>query len=220
MSDGALYGISELAVATGQRRDTLSQWYRRGKLPPPAARLAMGPVWMGPAIEAWIQGHRRSGWDGAELQAEAPSGDTPPPGAPGPPEAPAVPDQDRSAMAAHEQQRIADSLRRLGFGSAVVAQVVDELVARLTDPALRVSGNLGQWCVERATELSNEIAGSRRSPTSPGPEAEDGEELCPHGDGWLSCPACVAAGEELRRRGLRAMWAALGQRSPDAQDGV
>lgn len=219
MTNGALYGITELAVATGQRRDTLSQWYRRGKLPEPAARLAMGPVWMGPSIEAWIQGHRRPGRDGADLEVESGSGHTPEAGVPGQSEVPAVAGQNHSVVVAHEQHRIADALHRLGFGSAIVAQVVDELVARLNDPALRVSGSLGQWCVERATELSNEIAGSRQWPTSPGPDADDSEELCPHGEGWLSCPTCVAAGEDLRRRGLRAIWAALGRR-PDVEDGV
>ena len=50
-----LYGFAELARVTGVRPGTLRQWHRRGKLPPPLATLAMGPVWGGKVIEEWIK---------------------------------------------------------------------------------------------------------------------------------------------------------------------
>jgi hypothetical protein len=51
------YGIAELARATGQRRQTVAQQYRRGSLPPPAAVLDMGPLWVstGPDVAEWIE---------------------------------------------------------------------------------------------------------------------------------------------------------------------
>lgn len=50
-----LYGIAEIADAIGEYRQTVAQWHKRGKLPPPTARLRMGPVWTGAAIERWIR---------------------------------------------------------------------------------------------------------------------------------------------------------------------
>lgn len=53
-----LYGIAEIADATGQRRQTVAQWYARGKLPEPTARLAMGPVWTGRDLASWLRSRR------------------------------------------------------------------------------------------------------------------------------------------------------------------
>jgi predicted DNA-binding transcriptional regulator AlpA len=50
-----LYGIAEIAQALGVSRGLVAQWYRRGKLPEPDARLAMGPVWTAATIEPWIR---------------------------------------------------------------------------------------------------------------------------------------------------------------------
>ena len=49
------YGIAEIAQALGVKPGLVAQWYRRGKLPPPLAVLAMGPVWGGEDIEEWIR---------------------------------------------------------------------------------------------------------------------------------------------------------------------
>jgi predicted DNA-binding transcriptional regulator AlpA len=50
-----LYGIAEIAKALNQRRQTVAQWYRRGKMPKPDSRLAMGPAWTAERIEPWIE---------------------------------------------------------------------------------------------------------------------------------------------------------------------
>ncbi len=50
-----LYGLAELAKATGIDRRVLSVWYGRGKLPPPTQALKSGPVWDAQAIEPWIK---------------------------------------------------------------------------------------------------------------------------------------------------------------------
>jgi predicted DNA-binding transcriptional regulator AlpA len=53
-----VYGIAEIAEALGARRQTVAQWYNRGKLPNPTAILKMGPVWVGAKIERWIEEQR------------------------------------------------------------------------------------------------------------------------------------------------------------------
>ncbi len=55
----SLYGIAEIATALGARRQTVAQWFRRGKLPIPDATLRMGPVWLDETIEPWIRQVRR-----------------------------------------------------------------------------------------------------------------------------------------------------------------
>ena len=47
-------GIAEIARALGIPRQTAAQWHKRGKLPPPDAHLAMGPVWKVKTIEAFL----------------------------------------------------------------------------------------------------------------------------------------------------------------------
>lgn len=54
-----IYGIGELAEAIRMPANTVSQWYKRGKLPPPTAELRMGPVWTGAKVERWIKEQRR-----------------------------------------------------------------------------------------------------------------------------------------------------------------
>lgn len=51
-----VYGTSEIAEIIKIRRETLSAWNARGKLPPPDERLSSGPVWFPETIEPWIEG--------------------------------------------------------------------------------------------------------------------------------------------------------------------
>lgn len=53
-----LYGIAEIAGATGRSASIISVWVSRGKLPEPYQELVRGKVWAGPEIEAWIQENR------------------------------------------------------------------------------------------------------------------------------------------------------------------
>ena len=50
-----LYGLAELAEATGLPLGTLRQWRSRGKLPEPTYRVKGGHYWQGREIEAWLQ---------------------------------------------------------------------------------------------------------------------------------------------------------------------
>ena len=49
-----LYGVKEIAEALGERRQTVSVWHQRRKLPPPTDVLSTGPVWLSDVIEPWI----------------------------------------------------------------------------------------------------------------------------------------------------------------------
>ncbi len=53
-----LYGIKEIADEVAVDRHTVAQWYRRGKLPPPDHRLAMGPIWEEQTIALWFDLYR------------------------------------------------------------------------------------------------------------------------------------------------------------------
>lgn len=66
-----LYGIAEIAAEIGERRQTVAQWHRRGKLPPPTAELSMGPVWTHEALSEWLtnvqEGTTMTRWTTLEL---------------------------------------------------------------------------------------------------------------------------------------------------------
>lgn len=53
-----LYGVQEIADALGVPRGTVSQWLKRGQMPEPDARLAMGPAWTAKRIEGWIEARK------------------------------------------------------------------------------------------------------------------------------------------------------------------
>ena len=52
-ASGRLLGTAELAERLGVSRELVSQWLKRGKLPEPDERLAMGPVWRESTISRW-----------------------------------------------------------------------------------------------------------------------------------------------------------------------
>jgi len=54
-----LYGITEIARELDVYPDLVSMWKKRGKLPPPDAVLAMGPVWTARTIEPFIRQEQR-----------------------------------------------------------------------------------------------------------------------------------------------------------------
>jgi hypothetical protein len=55
-----LYGLTELAEATGLPLGTLRQWRSRGKLPAPTYTLKAGQFWQGREIEAWLSRTNRT----------------------------------------------------------------------------------------------------------------------------------------------------------------
>lgn len=54
------YGVREIADALGEDPRVVSNWWRRGKLPEPSARLYMGPMWTAAAIRPWIRKRKRA----------------------------------------------------------------------------------------------------------------------------------------------------------------
>lgn len=58
---GDLYGVAEIADELGVSRVTVAQWLKRGKMPAPDARLAMGPVWKARTIRPWIKRKTKEG---------------------------------------------------------------------------------------------------------------------------------------------------------------
>jgi hypothetical protein len=54
-----LYGIREIADELGERPNTVSVWYHRGKLPVPSFILAMGPVWTERRIRPFIEAQQK-----------------------------------------------------------------------------------------------------------------------------------------------------------------
>lgn len=50
-----LLGLTEIARILGCPVGTVRVWHHRGKLPPPTACLAMGPVWRAEDIAPWLK---------------------------------------------------------------------------------------------------------------------------------------------------------------------
>jgi len=46
MTAGPFLGLAEVGELLGLTRQVAQAWNRRGKLPPPVARLRMGPLWL------------------------------------------------------------------------------------------------------------------------------------------------------------------------------
>jgi predicted site-specific integrase-resolvase len=55
-----LYGLAELAEATGVPLGTLRQWRSRGKLPAPTCTLKAGQFWQGREIDEWLSRTNRT----------------------------------------------------------------------------------------------------------------------------------------------------------------
>lgn len=51
----AVLGLSELASVLGVSKRTASRYTEREDFPPPAAELAMGPIWMEADVKAWLE---------------------------------------------------------------------------------------------------------------------------------------------------------------------
>ena len=49
-----LVSVAEIAALAGIPANTVAQWHRRGKLPAPAAQLAIGPIWTKSEIKTWL----------------------------------------------------------------------------------------------------------------------------------------------------------------------
>jgi predicted nucleic acid-binding protein len=57
-----LVSVAEISARAGRPVNTVQSWRRRHPdFPAPVAQLAVGPVWMWPAVEAWIGGRDRRG---------------------------------------------------------------------------------------------------------------------------------------------------------------
>ena len=55
MSD-TVVGVAEIAAHAGVKPDTVQQWRIRNlDFPAPLRVLAMGPVWLLPVVEAWLE---------------------------------------------------------------------------------------------------------------------------------------------------------------------
>ena len=48
-------GVMEIAERLGVSRQLVAQWHKRGRLPPPAVELGMGPLWSWPDVEQWAR---------------------------------------------------------------------------------------------------------------------------------------------------------------------
>jgi predicted DNA-binding transcriptional regulator AlpA len=55
-----LLGIYEIAREVGAKRQTVAQWYKRGRLPEPTDTLSTGPVWSRDAIQGWLSSRKSS----------------------------------------------------------------------------------------------------------------------------------------------------------------
>ena len=55
-----VYGVAEIAQASGERREAVAQWKFRNLLPRPDQELASGPIWFEDTIVPWL---RNYDWD-------------------------------------------------------------------------------------------------------------------------------------------------------------
>ncbi len=56
-----VYGITELAAASGVSAEQIRQWvfYKDERLPEPTERLARGAVWIAADVEGWLREYGR-----------------------------------------------------------------------------------------------------------------------------------------------------------------